>query len=273
MERIPDKIKTIDGSKETLKLVVRIKEGFYPSSVSNSFKSIIVAFNAEKKLMLRQPHSHAHVANVMINLSCGYCTPAQLDGDIDLNVSPQALDKLLGYFLALKVKVQPNFKNVVVLRCSNDLHLISVVMDMLYDAELVTTSGKCNNLMPAIYYFSFLQHTKGELILQISLQIFCKEPSASRIPKMNITSSTMSSRICGDIHGQFYDMKELFKVGGDCPKTNYLFLGDFVDKGFYSVETFLLLLALKYFCMVMRINIDYNGCYIKVKRALLDMPV
>ena len=38
---------------------------------------------------------------------------------------------------------------------------------------------------------------------------------------------------------------ELFKVGGECPDTNYLFLGDFVDRGFHSVETFLLLLALK----------------------------
>ena len=36
-----------------------------------------------------------------------------------------------------------------------------------------------------------------------------------------------------------------FKVGGFVPDTNYLFLGDFVDRGFYSVETFLLLLALK----------------------------
>ena len=89
------------------------------------------------------------------------------------------------------------------------------------------------------------QLRKCQYITEIEVKLLCEKAKEIFIEESNVQKIVAPLTICGDIHGQFDDLTELFIKGGKCPETNYLFMGDFVDRGFNSVETFLLLLALK----------------------------
>lgn len=89
------------------------------------------------------------------------------------------------------------------------------------------------------------QLKKCEFIKESEVKSLCLKAREILTEEGNVLQIHAPVTVCGDIHGQFYDLLELFHMGGDCPYTNYLFMGDFVDRGYYSVETFLLMLAMK----------------------------
>ncbi|KAG6493549.1 hypothetical protein ZIOFF_048541 [Zingiber officinale] len=65
------------------------------------------------------------------------------------------------------------------------------------------------------------------------------------IEESNVQPVNSPVTVCGDIHGQFHDLMKLFQTGGHVPETNYIFMGDFVDRGYNSLEVFTILLLLK----------------------------
>ena len=101
------------------------------------------------------------------------------------------------------------------------------------------------NSLPQSLDKQIWQLRRCEYISESEVKSLCEKAKELLIEESNVEMIYSPVTICGDIHGQFDDLMELFKTGGSCPGTNYLFMGDFVDRGFNSVETFLLLLALK----------------------------
>jgi len=74
-------------------------------------------------------------------------------------------------------------------------------------------------------------------ICQASREIFLSQPTLIEL--------SPPVKIVGDVHGQYSDLIRLFEMCGFPPASNYLFLGDYVDRGKQSLETFLLLLCYK----------------------------
>ena len=92
-------------------------------------------------------------------------------------------------------------------------------------------------LNPAISKKNQLTPEEIKFLCTKSLEIFMEEPVLLEV--------SAPVNICGDTHGQFNDLLRLFEFGGRPPTTNYLFLGDYVDRGKNSIETMGLLLAYK----------------------------
>lgn len=86
--------------------------------------------------------------------------------------------------------------------------------------------------------------SQGELT-EAQCKDLCEKARAVLLEESSCQPVSCPVTVCGDIHGQFLDLMELFQIGGILPETNYLFLGDYVDRGHQSVKTITMLLLHK----------------------------
>jgi len=63
-------------------------------------------------------------------------------------------------------------------------------------------------------------------LAEADIKTLCEKAKEILAEESNVTSVRAPVTVCGDIHGQFADLLELFRIGGQCPDTNYLFMGE-----------------------------------------------
>lgn len=82
-------------------------------------------------------------------------------------------------------------------------------------------------------------------LTEAEVKVLCERAKEILKEQSNVAIVRAPVTVCGDIHGQFNDLMELFNIAGRPPDVNFLFMGDYVDRGYFSVETVSLLFALK----------------------------
>jgi len=85
----------------------------------------------------------------------------------------------------------------------------------------------------------------GTPLAEFEVKNLCEKARETLMNESNVQPVSAPVTVCGDIHGQWHDLMELYRIGGSAPDTNYLFMGDYVDRGYYSVETVTMLVCLK----------------------------
>jgi serine/threonine-protein phosphatase PP1 catalytic subunit len=87
--------------------------------------------------------------------------------------------------------------------------------------------------------------TKGVCLRNAEINSICSRVREIFLEQPPLIELEAPVKIVGDIHGQYSDLIRMFEMCGFPPSANFLFLGDYVDRGKHSLETILLLMCYK----------------------------
>ena len=163
-------------------------------------------------------------------------------------MQPQNKDAREKYEVTLKAHREQLLAQAIV---HEEAKLVINVEDIPVEASY--TGPRLNSIddIDAAWVVSLMEHQRNRkvlhkkyatMIIQKATEIF--EPLDTLV-EINI-DELEEITVCGDIHGQYYDLMNIFKINGNPSEENpYLFNGDFIDRGSFSVEVIMLMLAWK----------------------------
>ncbi|KAJ5176381.1 Serine/threonine-protein phosphatase PP-Z [Penicillium canariense] len=143
--------------------------------------------------------------------------------------------------------VKPIVKaSVSILRKSNQLGLDSIIWDdSSRDRQNMQRSVDLDAMIARLLQVGYSKPTKSVCLNNTEIVAICSAARNVLLSQPVLLELNAPIQIVGDLHGQFTDLVRLFDMCGHPPASNYLLLGDYVDRGKQSLETMLLLLCYK----------------------------
>ncbi|XP_076463656.1 serine/threonine-protein phosphatase 5-like [Babylonia areolata] len=206
--------------------------------------------DADKALALDKTYLKAYYRRASANMALGKYKEALRDFKYVVTVRPSDKDASARYNECNKVVKRVAFERAIASddskSISEQINIDAMTIEDEYSGPQLedgkVTEKFVKDLMQTFKDQKGLHKKYAYKILLDVKNYFQSQPSLVRIDVKDGEKFT----VCGDIHGQYYDLLNIFEINGLPSETNpYLFNGDFVDRGSFSVECIFVLFSLK----------------------------
>ncbi|TNV73192.1 hypothetical protein FGO68_gene6014 [Halteria grandinella] len=208
----------------------------------------IALFDANEAISCDPTFAKAHYRRGSAHLALNQLAEAIKDFKRVCHLEPQNKDAREKYQNTMKEHKEREFAKCIM---KDDERIVVKVEDIVVEDSYAgprletpedITPEWVEKLMSFLSSQKVLHRKFAIMVILRCREIFEKDQSLVRIE----VPYTEEITVCGDVHGQFYDLLNIFKINGNPAQNNpYLFNGDFIDRGSFSVEVILTLLAWK----------------------------